>query len=123
MKDQRSSLILLKRLNDRDQKPAMGGEVMPTFVSLVTLTDQGVKNIKESPQRFEAFKAMAEQAGIKIESVYYTQGQYDMVTIMEGSDEATMVSFLKLVSLGNARTQTMRAFSMEEMKGFISKMG
>jgi uncharacterized protein with GYD domain len=97
-------------------------EVMPTFVSLVTLTDQGVKNIKESPQRFEAFKAMAEQAGIKIESVYYTQGQYDMVTIMEGSDETTMVSFLKLVSLGNARTQTMRAFSVEEMKGFISKM-
>ncbi len=95
---------------------------MPTFVSLVNLTDQGIKNIKESPQRFEAFKAMAEKAGIKIESVYYTQGQYDMVTIMEGSDEATMVSFLKLVSLGNARTQPMRAFSVEEMKAFIAKM-
>ena len=95
---------------------------MPTFVSLVNLTDQGIKNIKESPQRFEAFKAMAEKAGIKIESVYYTQGQYDMVTIMEGSDEATMVSFLKLVSLGNARTQTMSAFSVEEMKAFIAKM-
>ena len=95
---------------------------MPKFVTLVNLTDQGVKNIKESPQRFEAFKAMADQSGITIESVYYTQGQYDMVTIMEGSDEATMVGFLKLVSLGNARTQTMRAFSVEEMKGFISKM-
>ena len=95
---------------------------MPKFVTLVNLTDQGVKNIKESPQRFETFKAMAEQAGIKIESVYYTQGQYDMVTIMEGSDEATMVAFLKLASLGNARTETMRAYSVEEMKGFISKM-
>ncbi len=95
---------------------------MPTYVTLVNLTDQGIQNIKESPQRFEAFKAMAEKAGIKIESVYYTQGQYDMVTIMEGSDEATMVSFLKLVSLGNARTQTMRAFSVEEMKAFIAKM-
>ena len=67
---------------------------MPTFVSLVNLTDKGVQNIKESPQRVEAFKAMAEQAGIKIESVYYTQGQYDMVTIMEGPEEATMVAFL-----------------------------
>ena len=95
---------------------------MPTYVTLVNLTDQGIQNIKESPQRFEAFKAMAEKAGVKIESVYYTQGQYDMVTIMEGSDEATMVSFLKLVSLGNARTQTMRAFSVEEMKAFIAKM-
>jgi uncharacterized protein with GYD domain len=46
---------------------------MPTFVSLVNLTDQGIKNVKESPQRFEAFQAMAEKAGINIKSVYYTQ--------------------------------------------------
>ncbi len=71
-------------------------------------------------QRFEAFQAMAEKMGIKVECVYYTQGQYDMVVILEGSDEAAMVSFLKLVSLGNARFQTMRAFSVDEMKGFMS---
>lgn len=52
----------------------------------------------------------------------YTQGQYDMVVIIEGTDEACMVSFLKLVSLGNIRSQIMRAFSVDEMKGFISKM-
>ena len=95
---------------------------MPTFVSLINLTDQGVKNLKESPQRSEAFQAMAEKAGIKFKSIYYTQGQYDMVTIIEGDDEAAMVSSLKLLSLGNVRTQTMRAFSVDEMKGFISKM-
>ncbi len=95
---------------------------MPTFVSLINLTDQGAKNIKESPQRFEAFQAMAGKMGIKVRSVYYTQGQYDMVVILEGSDEAGMVSLLKLVSLGNARFQTMRAFSVDEMKGFISML-
>ena len=95
---------------------------MPTFVSFVSLTDQGIKNIKESPQRFEAFQAMAEKMGIKVKSVYYTQGQYDMVVALEGSDEVAMVTLLKLVSLGNARFQTMRAFSVDEMKGFISKM-
>lgn len=95
---------------------------MPTFATLVNLTDQGIKNVKESPQRFEAFQAMAETLGIQIKSVYYTQGQYDMVVILEGSDEAAMVSLLKLVSLGNARFQTMRAFSVDEMKGFISKI-
>ena len=95
---------------------------MPTFVSLVSLTDQGVRNVKESPQRFEAFQEMAEKLGIEVKSVYYTQGQYDMVAILEGSEEAAMVSLLKLVSLGNARFQTMRAFSVEEMKGFVSKM-
>ncbi len=95
---------------------------MPKFVILVNLTDQGMRNIKESPQRFEAFRAMAEKLSIKVESVYYTQGQYDMVVITEGSDEAGMISLLKLVSLGNARFQTMRAFSVDEMKGLISKM-
>jgi uncharacterized protein with GYD domain len=95
---------------------------MPTFVSLVNLTDQGAKNIKESPQRFEAFQAMAGKLGIKVKSVYYTQGQYDMVVILEGSDEAGMMSLLNLASLGNARFQTMRGFSVDEMKGFINKM-
>ena len=95
---------------------------MPTFVTLVNLTDQGAQNIKESPQRSEAFLEMAEKLGIKVKSVYYTQGQYDMVVIIEGSDEACMVSFLKLVSLGNIRSQIMRAFSVDEMKRFISKM-
>ena len=95
---------------------------MPTFVILVNLTDQGAKNIKESPQRFEAFQAMAEKLGIEVKSVYYTQGQYDMVVILEGSDEAGMMSLLNLVSLGNARFQTMRGISVDEMKGFTSKM-
>lgn len=95
---------------------------MPKCVILVNLTDQGMRNVNESPQRFEAFHAMAEKMGIKVESVYYTQGQYDMVVIIEGTDEACMVSFLKLVSLGNIRSQIMRAFSVDEMKGFISKM-
>jgi len=95
---------------------------MPTFVSLVTLTDQGTRNIKESPQRFESFRAMAEEHGIKVRSAYYTWGKYDMVVTMEGSDEAGMMALLKLASLGNARFQTMRAFSVEEMKGYTSKM-
>ena len=68
------------------------------------------------------FQEMAEKLGIKVKSVYYILGQYDMVAVMEGSDEAAMVALLKVASLGNARFQTMRAFSVDEMKGFISKM-
>jgi uncharacterized protein with GYD domain len=65
---------------------------------------------------------MAEKMGIKVKSIYYTQGQYDMVVIVEETDEACMVSFLKVFSLGNVRFQTMRAFSVDEMKGFVSKL-
>ena len=95
---------------------------MPTFISFVNLTDQGIQNVKESPQRFEAFQEMAEKLGITVKGVYYILGQYDMVAILEGSDEAAMVALLKVASLGNVRFQTMRAFSVDEMKGFISKM-
>jgi len=65
---------------------------------------------------------MVEKLGITIRSTHYTVGAYDIVTVVEGSDEAVTSALLKLGSLGNIRTQTMRAFSPEEMKEIISKM-
>jgi uncharacterized protein with GYD domain len=95
---------------------------MPTYVTLANFTDQGIKNIKESPDRLGAFKAMAEKLGISVKSVHYTVGSYDIVTVVEGSDEAVTAALLKLGSLGNIRTQTLRAFSADEMKAIITKL-
>jgi uncharacterized protein with GYD domain len=95
---------------------------MATFISLVNFTDQGIRNVKDSADRFEAFKAMAEKLGGTLKGVYYTMGLYDMVVIMEGSDEAAMTAMLKVGSLGNVRTETLRGFSLEEMKKIIGKM-
>jgi uncharacterized protein with GYD domain len=95
---------------------------MATFIVLVNFTDQGIRNVKDSPDRFEAFKAMAEKAGGKVKSVYYTMGRYDMVIVVEGSDEAAMSSMLKVGSLGNVRTETLRGFSVDEMRKMIGKM-
>ncbi len=95
---------------------------MATYVTLASFTDQGIRNVKDSPDRLEAFKAMVEKLGITIRSTHYTVGAYDIVTVVEGSDEAVTSALLKLGSLGNIRTQTMRAFSPEEMKEIISKM-
>jgi uncharacterized protein with GYD domain len=95
---------------------------MATFISLVNFTDQGIRNVKDSPGRYEAFKALAEKVGGTVKSVYYTMGNYDMVLIVEGSDEAAMTAMLKVGSLGNVRTETLRGFSVEEMKKIISKM-
>lgn len=95
---------------------------MSTYISLVSFTDQGIRNVKESPDRFEAFKSMAEALDLKIQGVYYTVGQYDMVVIVEGSDEAATAALLKVGSLGNAKTQTLRAFSVAEMRKIIDKM-
>jgi len=95
---------------------------MATFISLVNFTDQGIRNVKDSPGRYEAFKALAEKLGGTVKGVYYTMGKYDMVIIMEGSDEAAMTAMLKAGSLGNVRTESLRGFSLEEMKKIIGKM-
>ncbi len=95
---------------------------MATFISLINFTDQGIRNVKDSPDRYEAFKALAEKMGGTVKGVYYTMGHYDMVVIVEGSDEAAMTTMLKVGSLGNVRTETLRGFSLEEMRKIIGKM-
>jgi len=95
---------------------------MAAFISLINFSDQGILNVKDSPDRYEAFKAMAEKLGGKVKGVYYTMGHYDMLVIVEGSDEAAMTAMLKVGSLGNVRTETLRGFSFEEMKKIIGKM-
>lgn len=95
---------------------------MATFISLVSFTDQGIRNIKESPNRYEAFKTMAEKLGVTVKGVYYTVGSYDLVLITEGTDEAITTALLKTGSLGNVRTQTLRAFSVDEIKKILSTL-
>ncbi|MBI3529966.1 MAG: GYD domain-containing protein [Betaproteobacteria bacterium] len=95
---------------------------MATFITLVNFTDQGIRNVKDSPDRFNAFRAMAEKVGVTVKSTYYTVGHYDIVVVLEGSDEAVTSALLKVSSLGNVRTETLRGFAVDEMKQIISKM-
>jgi uncharacterized protein with GYD domain len=95
---------------------------MPTFVTLVNFTDQGIKNVKDSPDRLQAFKAAAEKVGLKVKDTYYTVGAYDIVTITEGTGEALTAALLKVGSMGNIRTQTMRGFSPEEFKKILANV-
>lgn len=95
---------------------------MATFVTLCNFTDQGIRNVKDTTDRLGAFKALAEKLGVSIKSVHYTVGAYDIVTVVEGPDEAVTTALLKMGSLGNIRTQTMRAFSPEEMKSITGRI-
>ncbi len=95
---------------------------MATFISLVSFTDQGIRNVKDSPDRYAAFKATAEKLGVSVTGVYYTVGHYDLVLVGEGSDEAMTAALLKLGSLGNVRTETLRAFSVDEMRKIIASI-
>jgi uncharacterized protein with GYD domain len=93
---------------------------MPAFITLANFTDQGARNIKESPERFEAFKSQAEAAGITVKSVHWTTGTYDLVLVTEGPEDAVMSLALRTAALGNIRTQTLRGFSATEMRTLVS---
>lgn len=95
---------------------------MSAHIILANFTDQGARAIKDSPERFEAFKALAEAAGITVKSVHWTTGAYDMVLVTEGPDEAAMVLNMKMASLGNVRTQTLRGYDLAEMRNMVGKL-
>jgi uncharacterized protein with GYD domain len=96
---------------------------MPTYVILMNLTEQGVKNIKEAPQRIEAFAKALEAAGGKLKDFYLVMGPYDYVAIAEGpSDEAAMDQLLRLGAAGNVRTTTLKAFTKEEFAEILKKL-
>ena len=96
---------------------------MATYVLLLNFADEGIRNVKDTTKRAEAFKGIADKAGAKVKEVYWTLGQYDGVLILEAPDEATVTALgLNLGSLGNVRTHTLRAFSAEEMGQILAKM-
>ena len=96
---------------------------MATFIVLGSFTDQGIRGIKDSPKRADAFKAMAQMAGCKVKDIYWTLGHYDVVTIVEAPDSATATSLgLAIASLGNVRTETLAAFGPEEFGRILGKM-
>ena len=96
---------------------------MVTYVALTKFTDQGIRNAKESPKRADAFKQMAKTFGVTVKEIVWTQGRYDIVTILEAPDEtAAMSLILSLGALGNVRTESLRAFSAAEMTKIVGKM-
>ena len=92
---------------------------MATFISLINLTDQGVRGVKESPRRADAFKAMAEKLGVTVKDIYWTVGHYDLVVLLEGTEEAVTTALITAGSLGNVRTETMRAYTEEETERIL----
>ncbi len=96
---------------------------METHVTLYRLTDQGVKDIKNAPQRIEEGIKAFEAMGGKVIGFYAVMGEYDYVAIAEApSVEVGMTFTLGLSSQGYVRTTTLRAFTKEELAGFVNKL-
>jgi len=96
---------------------------MNTYVVLASFTDQGIRNAKDTIKRADAFQEMAKKFGVTVKDLFWTQGQYDVVTIVEAQDELSATALnMGLGALGNVRTQTLRAFAADEMKQIIAKL-
>jgi uncharacterized protein with GYD domain len=97
---------------------------MPTYIALGNFTDQGIRGVKDTIKRADAVKEAAKKYGANMTQVYWTVGQYDLVTVIEAPNDESATAFLLAVgSAGNVRTQTLRAFNKDEMNGILAKLG
>ena len=96
---------------------------MALFIVLANFTEQGIRNVKDSPKRAEAFRDMAKKCGVTVKDTFWTLGEYDIVAILEAPDDVSITALgLSLGALGNVRTQTLRAFSSADIKSILGKM-
>jgi uncharacterized protein with GYD domain len=113
----RSKIILTNQIRK-------GGFIaMPTYISLLRYTEQGIKNIKESPARLDAARDLFKTMGADLKAFYLVTGKYDAVCIAEAPDGATVAKvMLTLGSKGNVRTETFEAFKEEEFRKIVGSL-
>jgi uncharacterized protein with GYD domain len=93
---------------------------MATFIVLLDYTDQGIRELRDSPRRADEFNALASRSGIKVVGQYWTIGSHDGVLVMEAPTEEIAASvLLGLGASGNVRTTTLRAFDWAEAQELI----
>jgi uncharacterized protein with GYD domain len=96
---------------------------MPTYITLIQYTEQGVRTFKDLSKRLEETRKIGEPLGAKLVSFYLTMGQYDAVVISDAPDDETVAKLaLAAGARGNVRTETLRAFDEEEAKRIAAEL-
>ncbi len=97
---------------------------MPTYVTLVNWTDEGIRNVRGTLERTERVEQLAQKHGARLVQTYWTVGPYDIVAIAEAPDDESATAFLlELGSIGTVRTTTLRAYEREEMSAILERLG
>ena len=97
---------------------------MTTYIALVNYTEQGIRNVKESPKRIDQANALLKEMGGDFTAFYMTMGAYDLVLVYEAPDDAIAARFtLLLGSAGNVRTMTLKAFPEYAYREIIKSLG
>jgi len=96
---------------------------MPTYIILGKYTEQGIRDIKQGPQRVDAVRGAIEAAGGKMPGFYLTMGRYDFVAVGEAPDDETFTRvLLAVVSQGNVSTETLKAFPEADFRRIVGSL-
>jgi len=95
---------------------------MAISVNLLSWTDQGIRNIKDAPQRRKALAEHCEKHGVRIREQRNTIGPYNALLVLEGSEEGLGAVMLTLQKRGNVRSMSMRAMTPETFNNILHKV-
>jgi uncharacterized protein with GYD domain len=96
---------------------------MAKYISLVKYTAKGIENVKESPNRLDAFKQLCESMGARMEGFYLTMGQYDIILIVDAPNPETAAKIVLTTTSGGAvSSETLAAFSEDEYRKIVSEL-
>jgi len=89
---------------------------MPKYISLVSFTQEGLRNVKDTRKRASEFAENAKKQGVVVKETFWTVGRYDIIHVFEAPDDAAAATVsIALSSFGNVRSETMRAFDAKEI--------
>jgi uncharacterized protein with GYD domain len=96
---------------------------MPTFISMLSWTDQGIRSVKDTPKRVQAARETAKKFGVEIKQIFLTSGDFDVVAILEAPSYDNVAKYsMTTGSQGNIRSRTVRAWPEAEMLKLISEL-
>ena len=103
--------------------PARKESTMPTYISLIHFTQKGVETIREGAKRLDIARQAFRDAGAELKAFYLVTGRYDAVAISEAPNDETVAKLaLRTASMGNVRTETLRAFNEDEYRSIVASI-
>ena len=96
---------------------------MATYIVFADYTEQGLANIKQSPDRLDAVRKLVADHGGEIKSIYLMMGEHDIMTVMEAPNDDTAAKLLLTISAeGNIRTKSYKAFTEDEFRSIVGSL-
>ena len=97
---------------------------MARYVVLIDWTEKGVREFKDTVDRYQQASDRLRDLGVEFTDIYWTLGNHDIVSVVQAPDDETLAAgLLAIAGAGNIRTTTLRAFSQDEMRTVIGKAG